>query len=169
MLFKPKWVRHHHKLLRLYEVCSAELIKQNGESAPPVDTLSLVIEKREQVGLFESVDQAKRIKEEFEAVKWREPLHDYMLEIRPDADASEVKLILDHREEASIEKENYHYYLYCYYVSTTIRKEKHGISPGHYLFNTFLDDAPKDKSLAAVWTRAKLIAASRKAAAGEYN
>lgn len=161
MLFKPKWLRHHHQLARLYESCSTELMKEEGVSSPPVDVLCRVIEKREPLDFFASLDKAYRIKEDFEEAKWREHVHNHMLDVRHSIQPSEVERNLNHIEERIESSENQAFFLFCYYISTTIDESTHGITQGGYFMKAYLNTIPKDKSLKAVWVRAKLFATMR--------
>ena len=158
MILKPKWLRYHQKLSRLYESCSAELIASSGQQVATKDILSLLLEKNEKVSPFESVELAERIEADYKTGKWREILHDHMLDIRPSISAKEATRNLDHIGERIIAGENELFWLFCYYVSTKLTYEEYGITPGQYLIKAYLGEIPPDKSLAAVWTRAKVLA-----------
>jgi len=69
VIFKPKWLRFHHKLARLYEDCSAELMTEPNQKLDPKDVLSLLIERKVGLSLFESLERAEQIQNDFRNAK----------------------------------------------------------------------------------------------------
>jgi len=85
-----------------------------------------------------------------------------MLDTRPSITVEEVTRNLDHIGEKLEASGNDLFWFFCYYVSTNLSYDEHGVTPGHYLIKAYLGEIPIDRGLAAVWTRAKVISKRKK-------